>query len=171
MRFSLRSVLIAFVYVAVGSVALVRVTEVWVSAVVSLTVATLLLATAACISSTGHTRTFCGSFALTGFLYLALIYAPGSSENVAPHLATTQLLKWVAEQKYGEKVDTGQTSFSTGSLRFTGVTVRVIGTNSIWPATQFVRVGQYLTALVIGVVAASVASACSRRASRGTPSE
>jgi hypothetical protein len=75
MRFNMRSVLIAFVYVAVGCVALVRLTDPWITAVVSLTVATLSAAAIVALYSQGETRAIWGSLSVAGFLYLALIFA------------------------------------------------------------------------------------------------
>jgi hypothetical protein len=182
MRFNIRSLLILVVYVAVGCAAMVKSTQAWASAVVTLTVATLLAAAVISVTSRGRSRAFGRGFALAGLGYLAIAYAPGAAENIGPHLATTKALVWSVKKIHGDDADQSYVAFSPdGKLLATAQgrsTIRVwdLASGTFLPPVQtpsesFIRTGQCLWALVIGCLGGLLGQSCYARSERREHSE
>ena len=177
MRFNIRSLLILVVYVAVGCAALVKSTEAWASAVVTLAVATLLAAAVIGVTSCGGSRAFGRGFVLAGLGYLAIAYAPGAAENIAPHLATTKALVWSVKRIHGEEAIYYSMAFSPDGRTIATTTESTIriwdaatgapfrgGTPS--PSQFFFSTGQCLWTLVIGCLGGLLGQFCYARTER-----
>ena len=79
---------------AVGFAALANASELWASAVSTVTVAALLAALLAAVFLRGYLRTFAGGFAICGWAYLFLIYG-SILEQVGQSLATTKVITYL----------------------------------------------------------------------------
>ncbi len=93
-QFSLRTLLVVVVFIAVGCGALVAASETWLTIVYSATFAVLFIAVLGGLFRRGRTRAFWAGFAVIGWLYLVLVYGLWE-ENGRPRLATTQTLVFV----------------------------------------------------------------------------
>jgi WD40 repeat protein len=173
LTFSLRSLLVGIVYVAVGCTALAKRSELWTSIVVTGTVATLLLAGIACVFARRKTRAFAGGFTIAGVAYLGAVYAPGIGERFAPHLATTKLLDWATLQLHGDAGVASTIAFSPDGRVLAGA---YNGTVRLWnvataqplamPAFLFQEIGHCLWALLLGCLGGMLAVACHARRER-----
>jgi hypothetical protein len=170
MRFSVLSLLVVIVYIAVGCTALVKATEGWASAVATLTAATLLAAAVTGATSQGGRRAFGCGFALGGLGYLAFVYAPGAAENIAPHLATTKTIEWAEVKIHGEGANLSSFAFSPDGKWVAGTpggkTMRIWDLTSVplrgaMPKEMFILgTGQCVWALVIGCLGGLLGQYC-----------
>ncbi len=168
MRFTLQSLVIGITYVAIGCAGLANPTEPWVSVVVTLTVVTILVAAVVSIFGHGKKRAFLGGFAFSNVAYLASVFAPGSSDNIAPYLATTKVLDWANQKLHGDDFNVISVAFSpNGSKLATSINNNVkiwnvssgniVTGNIVTDQNPFIQIGHCLCALIIGCVAGILA--------------
>ena len=74
MRFSLATLLLAVLIAAIGCAALVNANDLWRQTMVSVVVTMLVVATLAATVRRGQSRVFALGFAVTGWIYLVLVY-------------------------------------------------------------------------------------------------
>lgn len=157
-QFSLRTLLVAAVIVAIGCAALIHPTEVWRQAVVSMTVLILLVSTLAAIFGQGSLRVSACGFAVAGSLYFLLAFAPAF--NVREHLLTTHSLETLEKGIHHET----QPSLNNLSIPWNGsqlVTGTGDSTIRLWDVTgrngNFHSIGHALWTLIFGVIGMSMA--------------
>jgi hypothetical protein len=88
---------------ALGVAAFRSDSDLWAAAVFTATLFTLAAAVLAAAQRRGTERAFWPGFALFGWGYLVVCYAPWFEQNVQPHLATTRLLREMHERLVGEQ--------------------------------------------------------------------
>ena len=144
---------------------------------VTLTVITILLAAIVSIFGHGKNRAFLGGFAFSSVVYLVSVFAPGSSDNIAPYLATSKSLYWASQQLHGHDSNVHTVAFSPD-----GTTLLTASNNNyvrLWNASSgnivsatgnivtdynlFLQIGHCLWALIIGCVAGVLAQFCSAK--------
>ena len=163
LQFSLRTLLLVAVVVAIGCAALVQPTEIWRQAVVTMTVLILLISTLAAIFGQGSLRATAGGFAVAGWMYFLLAFSP--SLNIREHLLTGNVLETLDKVIHGE-------SKSDVTFFWTGSQLAPSGNSTIrlWPSTSrnndFHNIGHALWALVFGMVGSFVAGWFSRQDKR-----
>lgn len=73
-RFSLATLFLAVLFAAIGCAALVNANELWRQTMVTATVTALVIATLAAVIWQGQSRVFALGFAVTGWIYLVLVF-------------------------------------------------------------------------------------------------
>lgn len=91
--FSLRWLMVAFVFIAVGCTAVTYPSQSWASGLFSAVLLLLALTTLAAAVSRGAERAARGGFAWFGWLYLVCGCGPWFDRHVAPELPTTRLIR------------------------------------------------------------------------------
>ena len=169
-RFSIASLLVAVLFVAVGFAALRESSELWDSGVFTLVLTVLLTSILLAIHRTESRRAFWTGFALFGWTYLALSLVP----SIESRLATTKALAYLDSKEPGRPQNffklhvTGGTpgnqvqavAFSLDGNRLATSSRRTV---RLWDATtgrllggwagtteNFVRIGHSLIALLAG---------------------
>lgn len=112
-RFSIAGLMGLVVVVAVGVAALRSGSEDWAGIVLTLTLGLLGAAVLGAIYRTGPRRAFWVGFALFGWGYLALTYAPWFGSEVGPRLATTRGLDLLFARLHPQQP---QAAWVTGSV-------------------------------------------------------
>lgn len=185
LRFSLAKMLAAVVLVALGLAALVNATPIWAGAVTSAAVFLLFVAVVGLIYRRHADRAFWVGFAVFDWGYLAVIYAPSPwalwryrldrELDLGNQLLTTQVLDWGARQVRGLTKGTRVIVEWTSGSWYPGsivevdndrVHVRFDDGDDRWViatqikttrATDFVRIGQSMFALLLGFVGGVIA--------------
>lgn len=93
-QFSIRELLGAVTFLAVGTAALLYASRLWASSLLSFAFALLFIAVLGAITLRDSTRAFWLGFAVFGWLYFVLINWPGES-NVTRQLITNDALRYV----------------------------------------------------------------------------
>ncbi len=93
-RFSIRSIMAAVLFAAVGLAALRHASDLTASLVVSATLLALGVATLGAAFLRGRRRAYWAGFAAFGWGYAALSSGPWAAEAIGPRLATTKLLEY-----------------------------------------------------------------------------
>jgi hypothetical protein len=153
-RFTIASLLVVVLLVAVGFAALRESSELWFSGVFTLTFGVLLVSILLAVHRTESRQAFWLGFALFGWSYLGLALVP----SIEPRLITTKALAYLDSKMPGRSV--GVLAFSPdGNYLVTSGQVHV----RLWDAAtgklvgsgngttqNFVRIGHCLFALVAG---------------------
>jgi hypothetical protein len=79
-------------FVALGSAAFARPSQVWVEVMVTMAVALLLAGSVTAVVGAGRTRIFAAGFAIVGWLYFLLTF--GNFADVKQNLLTTRSIAW-----------------------------------------------------------------------------
>lgn len=160
LQFSLRTLLLVAVVVAVGCATLVHPTEIRRQAVVTMTVLILMISTLAAIFGQGSVRVTAGGFAIAGWVYFLLAFAP--SLNIREHLLTGHVLGTLENVIHGEANRTVNILSGpwNGSQPVTG-TGSYNSTIRIWDSSgrnnDFHNIGHALWALIFGMFGSFVA--------------
>ncbi len=101
LRFSLSFLLLFVLVVALGCAALSYANEYWASAVLTVTLAALVLSVLAAVYRRGASRAFWAGFAIFGGCYLFLMYGPWFAE-LRMLLATTKLVAYAQSKLQAE---------------------------------------------------------------------
>ena len=164
LQFSLRSLLLVAVVVAIGCAALIHPTEVWRQAIVTMTVLMLMISTLAAIFGQGSVRVSAGGFAVAGWIYFLLAFSP--SLTIREHLLTSQVLDMLEKVIHDESERSVNTIpfMSDGSQLVTGTGNSTI---RLWDLSNrngnFHDIGHALWALIFGMFGSLVAGWFSRR--------
>jgi hypothetical protein len=178
MRFSLGTLLLVVAFVGLGSAAFARPSQLWVEAMVTLTVSFLFAASVAAIVGAGRTRIFAAGFAIVGWLYFLLTF--GGFADVKQSLLTTRSIAWVnawRQQPEGESYkdlalytfDSAATSnrpVELNSFVFRGQSLMAIKANlgrpaSIQPAA--LSIGHALWTILLAVLGGAFAQVVHKR--------
>ena len=100
-RFSLATLLLAVLFAAIGCAALVNANDLWRQTIVTATVAALVVATLAAVVRQGRSRVFALGFALTGWIYLVLVFV--SAFGLRDDLLTDKAVTWLFATIHGEQ--------------------------------------------------------------------
>ena len=158
-RFTIASLLVVVLFVAVGFAALRESNEIWDSGVFTLTFAVLLASILLAIHRSEARRAFWIGFAVFGWIYLGLSWVP----SIESRLATTKALAYLESKVPGRP----QNFFKVQAVAFSPDGNRLatssLGTVRLWDATtgrllggwggtteNFVRIGHSLIALLAG---------------------
>jgi hypothetical protein len=163
-RFSIASLLVLVLFVAIGFAGLRAATDAWDSGVLASTLLALLLALLLAVHRTGQARAYWVGFALFGWAYLIATLVP----PIESRLPTTRGLAYLDSQVPGRQANLALGSFfAVGSVPSQPSTVRTVtfapdgtllapggpGSLRIWNATgtseNFVRIGHSLAALLL----------------------
>jgi len=171
-RFSIASLLVAVLFVAVGFAALRESSELWDSGVFTLVLTVLLTSILLAIHRTESRQAFWMGFALFGWTYLALSLVP----SIESRLATTKALAYLDSKVPGRpqnffklhvtRTISGAPGNQVHSVAFSPDGNRLatssLGTVRLWDATtgrllggwagtteNFVRIGHSLFALIV----------------------
>jgi hypothetical protein len=157
-RFSIASILVLVLFVAIGFAALREATDAWDSGMLAATLLALLVAVLLAVHRRDERRAFWMGFALSGWLYLVVSLVP----SIESRLPTTRGLVYL-----GSRVQSPQANVAVGSAWSRPRMVRAIGfapdgtmlapggpgSVRIWNTTgaseTFVRIGHSLVALLL----------------------
>lgn len=168
LRHSIRTLTFAVAVVALGTAALRSATELWASAMFTLTLAILATAILGALFHRGN-RPFWTGFALFGWGYLVLAIGPWFTSEIQPQLVSSTVLNLLyvrlhstsAEKAYVVKRQVASspapTTFpwaSTGGSSVTYTTVRPPGRSV---RTSFLRIGHSLFALLAALLGGVIA--------------
>jgi hypothetical protein len=164
MRFSLKWLLIAVAFVAVGLVALLQANNVWRVAFENASLFALLVATSAAVYSLGERRAFCFGFVMFGLTYFLFGFFSNSRER----LLTTTGLRAIHPKLFEAKSDVipfeepiDGDVVGTATMLPGGVNARVM---IVRPRlTDFIAVGNAVVCMVFGLLGGVIARAFYRR--------
>ena len=97
-RFSLASLMGAVLVTAVACASLRFASELWGSALLTVTIGMLLVGVLGMVLRRGAARAFWFGFTLFGSAYLILVFAPWFYSNVRPQLLTSKLLSYLHQK-------------------------------------------------------------------------
>jgi hypothetical protein len=170
LRFSIASMLILVLFVAVAIAALREATDMWDSGVFSLTLALLLVSALMAVHRADRRRAYWMGFALFGSAYLGASLVP----PIESRLLTTKALAYLAEKVPGREGNayfpqTYAANAFTLSSDSQPQTSTKLGVIRLWDATtgrmlstlggtseNFTRIGHSLLALVLAFVAGHI---------------
>jgi hypothetical protein len=109
-QFSLRTLLLVFIPVALAFAALINANYIWANAVLSVTIACLGISLIACIWTSQKSRAFWSGFAIFGCGYMLLTFAPWLDEHIGVSLISQQLLEKSA-RLFGHEVEASNEAF------------------------------------------------------------
>ena len=113
LRFSLATLLLVVLFVAIGCAALVNATEIWRQAIVTLTIVVLVVATLAATCIGGRTRPFVVGFSVAGWIYLVLVSV--SALELRDDLLTDKAISLLFKTMHGD-AESNVISFTGDSL-------------------------------------------------------
>jgi MFS family permease len=94
-RFSLKTLFIAVLVLAIALAALKFANPIWASSLFTLLLVVLFAGFLGAVFGRGERRVFCAGLVLSGLGYLLAVYGPWFESHVSGHLATTRLLNHV----------------------------------------------------------------------------
>ena len=147
-QFSLRTLLVLGVVVAVGCAALTHPTKVWCNAIVTLMFFSLLLSTIAALFGQGRVRTSAGGFGVAAWLYFMVVFS--SFFTIEEHLLTTQALGPL------ERVMARSPEESAGSPRLAMTPEEFVGIPGL-TIRHFHVIGQTLWTMLAGIAGSFLA--------------
>lgn len=164
LQFSIRTLLLVAVVVAIGCAALIHPTEMWRQAIVTMTILIIMISTLAAIFGHGNVRASAGGFAVAGWLYFLLAFSP--SLSIREHLLTSKGLDML------EHVVLGESERSVNTIPFMPdgrqlVTGTGNSTIRLWDLStrnsNFRNIGHALWTLTFGMIGSFVAGWFSQR--------
>ncbi len=179
MRFSLATLLLAVLLAAIGCAAVVNANDLWRQTIITATVAALVIATLAAVIWQSQSRVFALGFALTGWIYLVLVFV--SAFGLRDDLLTDKVVTWLFATIHGEQTSQQQsvqsvafspdgTRLATGSydatIRFwdvsTGQAVSANAGGQKVDAKNFADIGHSLWVIIVGSLGGVVAGILAR---------
>ncbi|MEX2120952.1 MAG: hypothetical protein WD847_15280 [Pirellulales bacterium] len=94
-RFSLKTLFIAVLGVAIAITALKFANPIWASSLFTLLLVVLFAGFLGAVFGRAERRVFCAGLVLSGLGYLTAVYGPWFESHVSGHLVTTRLLSYV----------------------------------------------------------------------------
>ena len=128
MRFSLATLFLAVLFAATGCAALVNANDLWRQTMVTATVTVLVIATLAAVIWQGQSRVFALGFAVTGWIYLVLVFV--SVLGLRNDLLTEKAVISLYTAIHGEPAPQGQWA-QTVALTSSGARLRTASNNGL----------------------------------------
>ena len=100
-RFSLATLLLLVLIAGIGCAALVNANDLWRQTMITATVTALVVATLAAVICRARSRGFALGFALTGWIYLLLVFV--SALGLRDDLLTDKAVIWLFATIHGEE--------------------------------------------------------------------
>lgn len=149
-QFSLRTLFVAVIFIAIGCAALVYASDLWLLSFSTLMIGLVMAAAVIGMFGQGTGRVFAVGFLMCSVAYLALVYLVLERENYGiGRIATTRILKQLHELR-------------TDKATSPGAPVSV----AIGQYHTFMQIGQLIWSIVIGAIGGLAATTVARR-SRG----
>lgn len=160
-RFSLATLLVLMLFVAIGCAALVNANDTWRQAIVTLTVITLTVSTLVAVVRRDKFGLTARGFAVAGWIYLILALVP--AVGLRNELLTDKALVWLVGRIHGQRAPEqtwpGELEFSSEGTLIGLVNISTVQT---WEANtaqrnDFYIIGHALWAIVLACLGGIVA--------------